>query len=214
MYEYITLCYQAFCSYRVCVNEVLLYPICTGEIYPSLDNLSSSHHDHILFYQIENSSCLHSMRLLSTRIRISSTPATTGPFSLRGRQYTCYINRTHSVKSSLSASYLTLSVTPVINSSFSFLPWPQIRKLKIFKMTLIFWMKTEISKVHSLTHRPVNSLVSTQDYLRNFNNTTLRLHGQGIRPRWLGRQISPPVLPGSISLPDDFHKEWNRQGME
>ena len=55
----------------------------------------------------------------------------------------------------------------------------------------------------------VRSLVNTRDSLRNFNSTTLRLYGQGIRPRWLGRQISPPVLPGSISLPEDFHKEWN-----
>ena len=55
----------------------------------------------------------------------------------------------------------------------------------------------------------VRSLVSTQDSVRNFNKTTLRLHGQGIRPRWLGRPISPPVLPGSVSLPEDFHKEWN-----
>ena len=45
--------------------------------------------------------------------------------------------------------------------------------------------------------------------LCNFNSTTLGLYGQGIRSRWLGRLISPPVLPESISQPEEFHNEWN-----
>lgn len=56
---------------------------------------------------------------------------------------------------------------------------------------------------------PVRSLVATRENLRNFSDTTLRLYGQGIRPRWLGRPLSPPILPGSTSLPEEFHKEWD-----
>ena len=55
---------------------------------------------------------------------------------------------------------------------------------------------------------PVRTLISTRDSIRNFSDTNLRLYGQSIRPRWLGRPISPPILPGNISLPTDFHNDW------
>ena len=55
---------------------------------------------------------------------------------------------------------------------------------------------------------PVRTLISKRDSIRNFSDTNLRLYGQSIRPRWLGRPISPPILPGNISLPTDFHNDW------
>ena len=55
---------------------------------------------------------------------------------------------------------------------------------------------------------PVRSLVVTRDHLRNFSDTNLRLYGQSIRPRWLGRPMSPPVLPGNTFFPTEFHNEW------
>ena len=55
---------------------------------------------------------------------------------------------------------------------------------------------------------PVRTLISTRDSIRNFSDTNLRLYGQSIKPRWLGRPISPPILPENISLPTDFHNDW------
>ena len=57
---------------------------------------------------------------------------------------------------------------------------------------------------------PVRALVSSKEALQRFNDTNLRLYQQNVRPRWLGRPISPPILPGSASFPQDFHDDWNK----
>lgn len=55
----------------------------------------------------------------------------------------------------------------------------------------------------------VRKLIATRDNLCRFQETNVRLFGQGIRPRWLGHGISRPVLPGTAVLPRTFHDKWN-----
>ncbi len=55
----------------------------------------------------------------------------------------------------------------------------------------------------------VRSLVTTKESLQHFSNLNQRLQEQGIRPRWMGRPLSPPFLPGSTILPEEFHAEWD-----
>ena len=54
----------------------------------------------------------------------------------------------------------------------------------------------------------VRSLVSNRENLQHFSDNNLRLYEQGIRPRWLGRPLSPPILPGTAGMPHQFHQEW------
>ena len=56
----------------------------------------------------------------------------------------------------------------------------------------------------------VRSLTNNRENLRSFYDNNLRLYEQSIRPRWLGRSPSPPILPGIVSLPPKFHDEWSK----
>ena len=41
----------------------------------------------------------------------------------------------------------------------------------------------------------VRVLTVTKDNLRHFQDTNLRLFAQNARPRWMGKPLSPPILP-------------------
>ena len=38
--------------------------------------------------------------------------------------------------------------------------------------------------------------------LQHFQDTNLRLFTQNARPRWMGKPLSPPILPGNVCFPD------------
>ena len=54
----------------------------------------------------------------------------------------------------------------------------------------------------------VRTLISAKQSLKHFSDRNVRLSEQGIRPRWTGKPFTPPILPGSATLPTEFHKEW------
>ena len=56
----------------------------------------------------------------------------------------------------------------------------------------------------------VRVLTVTKDNLRHFQDTNLRLFAQNARPRWMGKPLSPPILPGNVCFPEDFHSDWGK----
>ena len=46
--------------------------------------------------------------------------------------------------------------------------------------------------------------------LQHFQDTNLRLFTQNARPRWMGKPLSPPILPGNVCFPEDFHSDWGK----
>ncbi len=54
----------------------------------------------------------------------------------------------------------------------------------------------------------VRTLISTRENLRSFFDHNLRIYEQGLRPKWLGRALTPPILPGRAALPPEFHQSW------
>ena len=56
----------------------------------------------------------------------------------------------------------------------------------------------------------VRVLTVTKENLRHFQDTNLRLFAQNARPRWMGKPLSPPILPGNVCFPEDFHSDWGK----
>ena len=56
----------------------------------------------------------------------------------------------------------------------------------------------------------VRVLTVTKENLRHFQDTNLRLFAQNARPRWMGKPLSPPILPGNVCFPEDFYSDWGK----
>ena len=56
----------------------------------------------------------------------------------------------------------------------------------------------------------IRVLTSTKENVKHFQDTNLRLFAQNVRPRWMGKPLGPPILPGNACFPEDFHKDWSR----
>jgi len=54
----------------------------------------------------------------------------------------------------------------------------------------------------------VRGLVHNKEKTQAFLDFNLRLLSQGVRPKWMAPTPNPPLLPGYIPFPGEFHDTW------